>query len=389
MLSFLKTPIAITGIASVSALGETRRAHELAYSNDQTAIVWNKNLLAFTAPLTQKASQEIKQLAAQNSHYKRLDPAVLYGIYCGRKAIAEAGWSDGQFGINVGSSRGATQHFEQYHTHFLENAHTPTLSSPHTTLGNISSWLAHDLKSEGPDISHSITCSTALHAILNGVAWLASGMASRFLVGGTEAALTPFTIAQMKAMKLTPTQPGNSIYPCQTLMPEKSHNTMVLGEGAAMLCLEAITTTKALAYIKGLGYATEVLQHSVSLSAAGDCFQKAMKAALTMAQLTTVDAIVMHAPGTIKGDASELAAIAAIFDKQRPFLTSNKWKLGHTFGASGGLSMDMAIQMLQSQQAIPIPFIKAQAVPKQLNTVMVNAVGFGGNAVSIIISRTP
>jgi 3-oxoacyl-(acyl-carrier-protein) synthase len=38
-------------------------------------------------------------------------------------------------------------------------------------LGNISSWVAHDLQSSGPEISHSITCSTALHAVLNGVAW--------------------------------------------------------------------------------------------------------------------------------------------------------------------------------------------------------------------------
>ncbi len=386
---FLKTPIAITGIASLSALGETKAAHELAYNNDQSAIVWDKTLSAFTAPLTQKAKQEIDKLAAQNGHYKRLDPAVLYGIYCGRLAIAEAGWRDGQFGINVGSSRGATQHFEQYHAHFIENAYAPTLSSPHTTLGNISSWLAHDLKSEGPDISHSITCSTALHAVLNGVAWLASGMVTRFLVGGTEAALTPFTIAQMKAMKLTPNQQTNSNYPCQTLTNGKAQNTMVLGEGAAMICLEAKITNTALAYIKGLGYATEVLQHSVSLSAEGDCFQKAMTAALAMAQLTKVDAIVMHAPGTIKGDASELAAIKAIFGGDMPFLTSNKWKLGHTFGASGGLSLAMAIHMLQSQQAITIPFIKAQPMPKQLDTVMVNAVGFGGNAVSVIISRTP
>ena len=59
---FLKTPIAITGIASLSALGETKAAHELAYNNDQSAIVWDKTLSAFTAPLTQKAKQEIDKL---------------------------------------------------------------------------------------------------------------------------------------------------------------------------------------------------------------------------------------------------------------------------------------------------------------------------------------
>jgi 3-oxoacyl-(acyl-carrier-protein) synthase len=76
------------------------------------------------------------------------------------------------------------------------------LASPTTTLGNISSWVAHDLQSSGPEISHSITCSTALHALLNGVAWLKAGMADKFLVGGTEAPLTDFTIAQMRALKI-------------------------------------------------------------------------------------------------------------------------------------------------------------------------------------------
>ena len=111
-----------------------------------------------------------------------------------------------------------------------------TLSSPTTTLGNISSWVAHDLQTKGPEISHSITCSTALHALINGVAWLKSGMANKFLVGGSEAPLTPFTIAQMKAMRIY--AKGNSDYPCRAMDLQKKQNTMVLGEAASIACLE-------------------------------------------------------------------------------------------------------------------------------------------------------
>jgi hypothetical protein len=46
-------------------------------------------------------------------------------------------------------------------------------------LGNISSWIAHDLQVQVIDFI-SITCSTALHAVLNGVAWLKSGMVDKF-----------------------------------------------------------------------------------------------------------------------------------------------------------------------------------------------------------------
>ena len=127
----------------------------------------------------------------------------MLSILVARQAIKNAEWKAGDdFGINLGSSRGATQLFEKHHQEFIETGKTATLTSPTTTLGNISSWVAHDLKNNGPEISHSITCSTALHAILNAVAWLQSGMATKFLVGGSEAPLTAFTIAQMHALKI-------------------------------------------------------------------------------------------------------------------------------------------------------------------------------------------
>jgi len=161
---------------------------------------------------------------------------------------------------------------------------------------------------------------------------------------------------------------------------------MVLGEGAAMACLEKESSKPALARIIGIGYATELLSHNVSISANAKCFQDSMKMALGNKAIGTVDAIVMHAPGTVKGDASEYNAIEKVFGRRIPFLTLNKWKIGHTFGASGMLSVEMAILMLRYQRGIVIPFYE-QKQPDRLDTVLVNAVGFGGNAVSILLSK--
>jgi 3-oxoacyl-(acyl-carrier-protein) synthase len=94
----------------------------------------------------------------------------------------------------------------------------------------------------------------------------------------------------------------------------------------------------------------------------------------------------MHAPGTIKGDLSEVNAIKAIFGEQLPAMTTNKWKLGHTFGAAGVLSLELAIMMLQYQKFISVPFASEEREPSELKNIMVNAVGFGGNAVSILVS---
>jgi 3-oxoacyl-(acyl-carrier-protein) synthase len=95
----------------------------------------------------------------------------------------------------------------------------------------------------------------------------------------------------------------------------------------------------------------------------------------------------MHAPGTVKGDRSEYRAIQKVFGDSLPALTSNKWKIGHTLGASGLLSLELAVLMLEKQRFIGIPYLEEYAAPKRLRHILVNAVGFGGNAVSILLGR--
>ena len=284
----------------------------------------------------------------------------------------------------MGTCRGAAELFEKHHVEFIQTGKAHSLASPTTTLGNISSWISHDLQTQGPEISHSITCSTALHAMLNGVAWLRAGMATKFMVGGSEAPLTDFTLAQMQALKIYARE--DTEYPCRALDFEKTQNAMVLGEGAGVCCLEIGQSENALAYIESFGYATEILEHNISISAEAICFQKSMKMALKDIDLSEVDAIVMHAPGTKAGDSSEYKAIQNVFGSQLPMLTTNKWKIGHTFGASGILSLELAVLMLQHQEFIDVPYLKAQPKRKAIRKVLVNAVGFGGNAVSILLS---
>jgi 3-oxoacyl-(acyl-carrier-protein) synthase len=49
--------------------------------------------------------------------------------------------------------------------------------------------------------------------------------------------------------------------------------------------------------------------------------------------------------------------------------------------------MELAILMLQHNKFIPVPFSAISKAPKKLDNILVNAVGFGGNAVSILISK--
>ena len=384
-------PIYITALSSISPLGTSLKEVWENYKRPDHFLGEKiyENITAWGASLTEDTQHRILTLANSDTKYKNLDPTVLYAIYAARETISQAGWKEGDFGVNIGSSRGATALFEKYHREFIQKGEASTLSSPTTTLGNISSWVAHDLQTQGPEISHSITCSTALHSLLNGVAWLKSGMANKFLVGGSEAPLTPFTIAQMKALKIYSRFERNDPegYPCRAFDLGKKQNSMVLGEAASMACLEKGNLDNALARIEGLGYATEILEHNISISSDAVCFQRSMAMALGKTAPNEVDAVVMHAPGTIKGDLSEVAAIKKIFGKDMPALTTNKWKVGHSFGASGMLSLELAVLMLLHQEFIGVPYVKYDAMPKHIKKVMVNAVGFGGNAVSVLLAR--
>ena len=390
----MNQPISIKSIASTSPLG------------DNSADIWKnyklrKHFLSdvalgqdpvWGAKISKEIREKVDLIKESSAKYRDLDDTVLLAIYTARNVLAHSGWKEGQpIGVNIGSSRGATGLFEKYHQHFIQNDRTPTLTSPTTTLGNISSWVAHDLQLDGPVISHSITCSTSLHALLNAIAWLRSGMATRFIGGGSESPLTAFTVAQMQALKIYSDHADFSAkvkdsFPSRALDLQKRQNSMVLGEAASLACIELGISDDSQAVVEGLGYATEPLVHNVSLSAEADCIQSSMRMALGNIRPEEVDVVVMHAPGTIKGDLAEFNAVEKVFGSNMPALTSNKWKIGHCLGPSGMLSVELAIMMLQHQEFIGIPFIH-NPPPQKLERILVNAVGFGGNAVSILLKK--
>lgn len=389
----------VRGMGSISGLGGTPEEVYASYTSGKTAFTTLPYLGNDTpvAPISPAAENLLQTLLQENLTYASLDRSVQLAILAARQAVAQAGWAMGEdlpVGINLGSSRGATGLFEHFHADFLktpEKRLSPGVS-PSTTLGNVASWVANDLQAQGPLISHSVTCSTALQAFANGVAWLKSGMAKRFLVGGTEAPLTPFTIAQMKSIGIYSKFISDD-HPCRPL--NKEHNTFVLGEGAAVFALERMTQQEleALGQEKavvvaavGMGY--ERSPSKTGISKEGIHFQLAMRDALQQAALSPadIDAIVLHAPGTKAGDAAEMTAINSVFGENAPDFFSNKNQIGHTLGASGAISAEMGIALLRS------PFRNRAHQSNRVNPsshplhIMVNAAGFGGNAASLLFT---
>lgn len=334
----------------------------------------------------------LKKLQAESAQYEKLDRSTLLAILAARSLKIE----DNNTAVNIGSSRGATGLWEEFHKQFVKTGSLPVPTSPLTTLGNISSWVAQDIGVKGINFSHSITCATAAHSILNAIAWLESGMATTFIAGGSEAPLTDFTIAQMKALRIYSQEKGD--YKCLALDANKTKNTMVLGEAAACFVLSKKKIAGGVK-ITGFGTAVESLKSATSMSAAGDGFQNSMRLAMAGRAPQEIDAIVTHAPGTIQGDQSELQAIKKVFDNPigdpsnpRPRLLNNKWQLGHSLGASAAVNLFMAIQLLNNEIDPKIPYLNTNAhlsIPngKAVKRVLINASGFGGNCVSLLIEK--
>ena len=88
--------------------------------------------------LSERDQALIEELKNSNLAYEPLDNTVLYALHTAREAVTQANWRDLRFGINIGSSRGATALFEKHYSHFLAEGTCQTLASPTTTLGNIS-----------------------------------------------------------------------------------------------------------------------------------------------------------------------------------------------------------------------------------------------------------
>lgn len=389
--------IVIRGCGSISPLGHDAAGIAQAYRQGYAAFrnIPHQGQPTPVAALPADADQVLAQLTAQHPAYRQLDRSVLLAIYAAQEAARQAGWASSELqpelAVNIGSSRGATGITEQHYEAFQRDALSST-ASPTTTLGNLSSWVAQAVQAGGMQISHSITCSTALMAVANGVAWLKAGMAQRFLAGGTESPLTDFTIAQMKAIGIYSPFHEHP-YPCQPY-GTSGQNTFVLGEGAAVLALEKVQPQELKTgdvVIESVGFGFEPITSKTGISVDGLNFQQAMRQALASLPEQQVDAIITHTPGTKAGDRAELAAIEAVFGQQIPLLTTNKHLLGHTLGASGALSLHYAMHLLQYQHVAPFPYPTQyihSAIPA-LRRIMVNAAGFGGNAASVVVSVCP
>lgn len=379
--------LAILGYGFISAVGNTEEELLAQLTAVQAPCEHTGSGIQFSVPKSLSAT--IEKAVEPLHDGNRLDRTVKLAAAATTSCLQSLSKSiEGRILVNIGSSRGATQTWENEFKAFQETGNCSTKSSPYTTPGNISSHIAKMLSGKTLVVDHSVTCGSGSQAVANAAAWILSGMADFAWVGGTEAPLTAFTQIQMSRLKIT-ASPNEDSFPVKPLSAQKPATGMALGEGAAVFTLASEEKSpEAEFFISGIGMANEQSFSASGISEEGTALYESMQNALQHAKIKSPDAIITHAPGTRKGDNAEWKAIQQLFENP-PRLFTNKHVCGHTLGASGVLSMVLACTLLKHGKIPELPYeaVGQNNTPSELKHIMVNATGFGGNAISIIITK--
>jgi len=383
--------IAGRGVLSAAGAGLAASAEALICGAPRFAILesWGP-----VARLDEAGERSLATLLAQKP-WRGVDRAVGLGVLAARQAWNDARKScdPADTAVIVASSRGATGLLEDAHARFLEHGKVPTTTSPATTAGAFAAAVARDLHCGALSLSVSSACSGGLNAIGLASTLVASGQAASAIAGGAESSLTPFTLAQLRAVGVLAKSPS-ILYPCRPMQAARCG--LVPGEGAAAVVLAAKAPAGgAFARVLGFGSATEQAT-ATGISTDGLAVHLAARRALAAAGMGPGDVslVVAHGASTQKGDAAEWAAYERLFEGRVPPLAFHKWLTGHLLGASGAFAVALASEHLRTGLLPDAPYWNEGALaprpPARLTkaeTALVIAMGFGGSASALILSR--
>jgi 3-oxoacyl-[acyl-carrier-protein] synthase II len=256
--------------------------------------------------------------------------------------------------------------------------------------------LAHRFGIGGPQESPILACSSSAAAIATVADLIEMGVVDVGLAGGVDT-LTRICFMGFNALKLLDTRP------CRPFARDR--RGMSIGEGAAVLVLEsrhhAINRGVPIRVsVAGCGITSDAF-HPTAPPPDAEGAVRAMREALTRANLTPADVAYVnaHGTGTMQNDRAEAVALEHVFGAGNVLVSSTKSLIGHTMGAAGALEAAATILAMEAGLLPPTanleepdPAILFDCVPKvsrpcDLDCAMSNSFGFGGQNVSLILRR--
>jgi 3-oxoacyl-[acyl-carrier-protein] synthase II len=271
---------------------------------------------------------------------------------------------------------------------------------PNATAGVV----AMQLGWTGPNLCVATACAAGAHAIGEGVRLIRDGTADVVMAGGTEAAVTPLTIAafaRMGALSSRNDAPERASRPF-----DADRDGFVIGEGAGCVVLEPLERARARGatiYGEVAGYGRNADAYHITAPSPGGagaavCMQLALDdAAVEPSAIGHVNA---HGTSTPLNDAAEAEAVRKVFGDSAPVVTSTKGVTGHLIGAAGAVEAVAALLSVRDGIVPPTANLEKLGDDIELDVVagspreigpkpaISNSFGFGGHNACLVIAPT-
>ncbi len=340
----------------------------------------------------------------------RLDRFSAFAIIASDEAIKQSGIDKApdleRVGVIIGSGVGGIQTFEDQHTRLMKS---PRRVSPFFIPAMISDIAPGHVSIKygfkGPNYSLVSACATATHAIGDAFRMIKYGDADAIITGGTEAPISPISIAGFSNMKALT---KNSDINTASRPFDAERDGFVMGEGAGILVLEELQHAldrgaHIIGEISGYG-ATGDAYHLTSPAPNGEGAARAMNRAIEDANLSPNDVNYINAHGTSTpyNDKNETTAIHTVFGEhaQHLHVSSTKSMTGHLLGAAGGIEAIASLLTIENNFIPPTihlensdPECDLNYTPNvakhnlQVDVVISNTFGFGGHNAVVLFNR--
>jgi len=350
--------------------------------------------------------------ALDRKEVRRNDSFVHYAVYTATRAAEIAGLETDTFdaerlGVIWGSGIGGIQAHEDQHAILMEKGpgRVSPFYVPMMICDMAPGMISMKLGAKGPNYATVSACASAAHAIGEGARTIQYGEAEVMITGGSEAAITPISIAgfdSSRALSRRNEEPERASRPF-----DAERDGFVMGEGSGALILEELEHARRRraeiwGEFLGLGYTADAY-HPTAMAPEGEGGARAMRIALEDADLEPGDIGYVNAHGTSTplGDPQETAAIKTVFG-QRAYemaVSSTKSTTGHLLGAAGAVESLACVLALKHgvlpptiNYENPDPECDLDYVPNEARQVDVrcainNSFGFGGHNVALIFGR--
>ncbi len=342
---------------------------------------------------------------------RRTDRFIQFAVAATRAALADAcltidDQNRGRIGVLIGSALGGIGTAER-ELNVLATRGPKRVSPffiPMYLADMASGFVGIDIGAQGPNLATLSACASSAHAIGEAAEMIRRGSADVMLAGGSEAAVTPGSVAGFCALQALST---NNDEPETASRPfDATRDGFVVAEGAAVLVLERLDLAlergaTILAEVRGYGMSGDAY-HIVQPTPDGSGAAAAMRLAVSSAGIGAGDIQYINAHGTSTplNDRIESSAIKTVFGGgDVPPVSSIKALTGHLLGAAGSVEAIASVLALRNQiipptwhLRTPDPECDLDYVPNapreaQLTNILSNSLGFGGHNVSLIFAR--